>query len=121
VTESEKITHIFVRNEVNLRRKKWAEDRLCGLMVRVPRCRSRDHGFDSRCYQIFLEVVGLERCPLSLVSITEELLEWKSRGSGFRKSRLTAVVIRCADHAHPLSAKVRNIFADMWRSLGRYS
>jgi hypothetical protein len=26
--------------------------------------------------------VGLERGPLSLVSITEELLEWKSSGSG---------------------------------------
>jgi hypothetical protein len=32
-------------------------------------------GFDSRRYQIFLEVVGLERGPLSLVRITEELLE----------------------------------------------
>jgi hypothetical protein len=31
-------------------------------------------GFDSRGYQIFLEVVGLERIPLSLVSTTEELL-----------------------------------------------
>jgi hypothetical protein len=26
--------------------------------------------------------VGLERGPLSLVRITEELLEWKSSGSG---------------------------------------
>jgi hypothetical protein len=39
-------------------------------------------GFDSRSYQIFREVVGLERGPLSLVSTTEELLEWKSSGSG---------------------------------------
>jgi hypothetical protein len=46
--------------------------------------------------------VGLERGPLSLVSITEELLEWKSSGSGFRKPRLTAVVILCADHSTPL-------------------
>jgi hypothetical protein len=30
----------------------------------------------------FLEVVGLERDPLSLVRIIEELLEWKSSGSG---------------------------------------
>jgi hypothetical protein len=36
--------------------------------------RSRGSGFDSRCYQIFREVVGLERGPLSLVSSTEELL-----------------------------------------------
>jgi hypothetical protein len=38
-------------------------------------------GFDSRCYQIFWEVVGLERGPLSLVSTIEELLERKSSGS----------------------------------------
>jgi hypothetical protein len=50
---------------------------------------------------IFWEVVGLERGSLSLVSIIEELLEWKSSGSGSRKSRLTAVGIRCADHATP--------------------
>jgi hypothetical protein len=35
------------------------------------------------------------------VSITEELLEWECSGSGSRKSRLTAVGIRCADHATP--------------------
>jgi hypothetical protein len=39
-------------------------------------------GFDSRRYQIFWEVVGLEQGPLSLVSTTEELLERKSSGSG---------------------------------------
>jgi hypothetical protein len=39
-------------------------------------------GFDSRRYQIFWEVVGLERGPLSLMRIIEELLEWKSSGSG---------------------------------------
>jgi hypothetical protein len=33
------------------------------------------------------------------VNITEDLLEWKSSGSGSRKLRLTAVGIRCADHA----------------------
>jgi hypothetical protein len=31
-------------------------------------------GFDSRRYQMLLEVVGLERGPLSLVSTIEELL-----------------------------------------------
>jgi hypothetical protein len=40
-------------------------------------CRSRGPGFDSRRYQIFWEVVGLERGPLSLVRIIEELLESK--------------------------------------------
>jgi hypothetical protein len=57
-------------------------DRLCGLVVRVPGYRSRDPVFDSRCYQIFWELVGLERGPLSLVSTTEELLERNSSGSG---------------------------------------
>jgi hypothetical protein len=37
------------------------------------------YGFDSRRYQIFWEVVGLERGPLSLVSTIEDLLERKSR------------------------------------------
>jgi hypothetical protein len=63
----------------------------CGLVIRIPGYRSRDLGLDSRRYP--------ERGPLSLVSITEELLEWKNNGLGSRKSRLTAVGIRCADHA----------------------
>jgi hypothetical protein len=46
-------------------------------VVRVPGYRSRGPGFDSRPYQIFWEVVGLERGPLSLMRITEELLEKK--------------------------------------------
>jgi hypothetical protein len=57
-------------------------DRFCCLVIRVPGYRPRGPGFDSRCYQIFWEVVGLERGPLSLVKITEELLECKSSGSG---------------------------------------
>jgi hypothetical protein len=57
-----------------------SRDGLCGL-VRVPGYKSRGTGFDSRHYQIFWEVVGLERDPLSLVSATEELLERKSSGS----------------------------------------
>jgi hypothetical protein len=39
-------------------------------------------GIYSRRYQIFWQVVGLERGPLSLVSTIEELLERKSSGSG---------------------------------------
>jgi hypothetical protein len=46
-------------------------------VVRVLGHRSRGLGFDSRRYQIFLEVVDLERGPLSLVRIIEELLERK--------------------------------------------
>jgi hypothetical protein len=46
-------------------------------VVRVPGYKSRGLGFDSLRYQIFGEVVGLERGPLSPVRIIEELLEWK--------------------------------------------
>jgi hypothetical protein len=56
-------------------------DRLCGLVVRVLGYRSWGPGFDSWHYQIFSEVVSLERGSLSLVRITGELLEWKSSGS----------------------------------------
>jgi hypothetical protein len=41
----------------------------------------RRYMFDSRRYQIFWEVVGLERGPLRLVTTIEELLERKSSGS----------------------------------------
>ena len=52
-----------------------AYDHLCGLVVRVSGYRYRGLGFDSRRYQTFLVVVGLERCPLSLARSIEELLE----------------------------------------------
>jgi hypothetical protein len=42
-------------------------------------------GFHSRRYQIFSEVVGVERGPLSLMSTTEELLERKSSGSSLER------------------------------------
>jgi hypothetical protein len=58
------------------------KDHLCGLVVRVPDHRFRGPGFDSRRYQIFWEVVCLERGPLSLVRIIEELLWRNSSGSG---------------------------------------
>jgi hypothetical protein len=38
-------------------------------------------GYDSRRCQIFLEVVGLERGPLSLVNTSEEIFGRKSSGS----------------------------------------
>jgi hypothetical protein len=54
-----------------------SDDRLCVLVVRVSGYRSRGLGFDSRPYQIFLEVGALERGPLSLVKKTEKLPELK--------------------------------------------
>jgi hypothetical protein len=41
-------------------------------------------GFDSRRYQIFREVVGLERGLLSLVNAIEELFGRKRSGSGLK-------------------------------------
>jgi hypothetical protein len=76
----------------------WARNRLCGLVVRVPGYRSRGAWFDSRLYHIFWEVVGLELGPLNLVMIIEELLERKVAVPAW-KPKLTAVGIRCADHA----------------------
>jgi hypothetical protein len=63
----------------------WNSDRLYGLVVRVSGYRPRGPWFDSRPYQIFWEVRGLERGPLNLLRIVEELLERKCSGSGLEK------------------------------------
>jgi hypothetical protein len=53
----------------------WSSDQSSWLQI-------QRSGFDSRHYQIFWEVVGLEQDQPSLVSTTEELLERKSSVSG---------------------------------------
>jgi hypothetical protein len=53
----------------------WSSGHSSWLQIQRP-------GFDSRCYQIFWEVVYLKRGPLSLVNTIEELSEWKSSCSG---------------------------------------
>jgi hypothetical protein len=58
--------------------------------------------------------VRLELGPLSVVRIIEELLDWKSSGSGQEK-RINGRGIRCADHRHLLSEKVGANFADKRR------
>jgi hypothetical protein len=67
---------LFKINQVNQISKSFTAASL------VPGYRSRGPGSILGCYQIFREVVGLERGPLSLVSTTEELLERKCSGSG---------------------------------------
>jgi hypothetical protein len=67
--------HAFCKlKERNSKLLSTEPNRFCGLVVRVPSYISRGPRFDSRRYQIFWEVVGLERCPLSLMSTIEELL-----------------------------------------------
>jgi hypothetical protein len=70
-------------------------------VVRIPVYRSKGSGFDSRRYQIFLEVVSLERGTLSLVSTIEELLGRKVAASVY-KTETTAVGNRCADLGTPI-------------------
>jgi hypothetical protein len=76
-------------------------------------------GLDSLRYQIFWEVVGLERDPLSLVSATEELLGRKSDGCGL-ENEITAVR-GSAMLTTPLSTNIDTNFAVKRRSLGRDS
>jgi hypothetical protein len=66
-------------------------------------------GFDSQRYQIFREVMCLERGPLSPVSTNEEQLGRKNSGSDRRKPRIRLYV------------KVGTNFAEKRRSLDRYS
>jgi hypothetical protein len=115
VVRKNSFCHMYFISHNNNNR--WFFDRLSGLVVSVPGYRSRDTGLDSRRYQIFWELVGLERGPLSLVSITEELLEWKSNGSGSRKPRLTALGIVALTTRHPLSAAA----VARYSSLANYS
>jgi hypothetical protein len=60
--------------------------------------------------------VGLERGPISLVSIIEELHERKGKGSGLESGEYVTLTSRNA-----LSAKVDTKFVYSRRFLGRYS
>jgi hypothetical protein len=80
-------------------------------------------GFDSQCYHIFWEVVGLVLVPvpLSLVNTIEELLGRNSSGSGLENWEYG-----CRDPSGwlcdtPVSAQACTNFAEKRRSLGQYS
>jgi hypothetical protein len=71
-----------LKASLNKYRNSKYKNRVCGLVVRVPGYTSKGPGFDSRRYQAFWEIIGLERGPLSLVSTIEELLGRNNSGSG---------------------------------------
>jgi hypothetical protein len=60
-----------------------------------------------------------QRGPLSLVSITEELVAWKTSGSGSINPGLTTVGIRCADHATPSIHKTSPTSDGRWVDIVR--
>jgi hypothetical protein len=62
-------------------------------------------GFDSLCYQIFLDVVSPEQGPFSLVNTIEEILERKGSGLGL-KSREYGRRYVTLTIWHPLSANL---------------
>jgi hypothetical protein len=111
-TENLTMNHNRINNVYSRRPSLWSSSQSSWLQIQRP-------GFDTRCYQIFWEVVGLERGSLGFVSTTEELLERKSNGSGL-DSREYVLGIRQADHVYPLPAKFDTNLADKRRSLGRY-
>jgi hypothetical protein len=61
-------------------------------VVKVPGYRSRGPGLDFQRFQIFLEVVGVERGQLNLVSTIEELLGRKRSGSGLESREYGRVI-----------------------------
>jgi hypothetical protein len=75
-------------------------------------------GFDSRHYQIFGEVVCLERGPFSLVSTTEELLGRKSSGFGLESREYGRRDVTLTMW-HPPSAELGTNIADKRRSFAR--
>jgi hypothetical protein len=71
-------------------------------------------GFDSPRYQMLWEVLCLERCPLSLISATEELLERKSGDSGLENREYALTVRQPSVHKswnqlHPQAAIARSV------------
>jgi hypothetical protein len=93
VSQFNLVTESFVPESALGRLPLWASGQSSWLQIQRP-------GFDFRRYQIFWEIVDLERGPFSLESTIEELLGWKNSGSCL-ETEITAVGIRHADHVAP--------------------
>jgi hypothetical protein len=78
-------------------------------------------GFDSWHHQIFWEVTGLDRGPLSLWVQMRRYFKEKV-AARVQKTEITSVGISRADYATPFYPQnVGTNFVDKWRLLGRYS
>jgi hypothetical protein len=77
----------------------WSSGQSSWLQIQRPR-------FDSRRYQIFWKVVGLERGPFSLMSTIEEVLGRKSSGSGLENREYGRGDPLRWPRSNPLSTKV---------------
>jgi hypothetical protein len=96
------------------------DDRLCGLLVRVPGYRSRGPGSIPRATR-FSEKQWVWNGVHSIASKIEELLGRKSSGSSleirdYGRRRSAALTTW-----HPVSAEVGTNFSDKLWYLGRYS
>jgi hypothetical protein len=95
------------------------QDCRCGLVV-SSWLQIQRSGFNFQHYQIFWEVVGLGRGPLSLVSTIEELLGRRSSDFGLESLEYGCIVT--LNTWYPLSAKFgANFAANKQQSLGGYS
>jgi hypothetical protein len=90
------------------------------LAIRLPGCRTRGPGCDSRHCHVFWVAVGPERGPLSPCEDKWGATWKKSSGCGL-EYRLTIVQDPPLwPHDTPLSKKLGLNFVDKWRSLSRY-
>jgi hypothetical protein len=94
---------------------------VCMYIISVVWLQIQRSRFDSRRYDIFWEVVVLERGSLSLVSTIEELLERKSGGSGLESREFSRRDPSRWPRGTLYPQNVVTNFADKRRPLGRYS
>jgi hypothetical protein len=115
------LLHLSLKSKYPLHRRfRLYRYRLCSLVAGVLGYISRGPS-SIRHYQIFWEVVGLERGPLNLMSTTEELLGRNSSGLYLENPRKRLWGSVALTTRHPRSAKVGTNFVDKRQSVCRYS